>query len=72
MILLDFGELNADGTVTYTINKIVHNDCVRVPWDNPMQLQQIESAKTFDLKKYISITSDESNINRFLAGIDEM
>ena len=70
--VLVFGNLNTDGTVTYSINKIVHNDSVDEPWENTLHLQIIEAYRTFDLKKYINITSDESNINKFLAGIDEM
>ena len=70
--VLDFGDLNADGTVTYSINKIVYNDSDGKPLDNSIHVQQIEAYRTFDLKKYINITSDESNINRFIAGIDDM
>ena len=34
--------------------------------------QQIEAVKTFDLKKYINIQSDQKKIDEFVQGLDDM
>ncbi len=70
--VLNFGELQSDGTVQYSVNKIVHNDTVTYENYSPMQLQEVESIKTFDLKKYISIKSDEERINSFLSDLEDL
>ena len=70
--ILDFGPLQEDGTVQYTVNRIIYNDSMRNSNENPMQLQQIEAVKTFDLKKYINIQSDQKKIDEFVQGLDDM
>lgn len=70
--VLNFGELQSDGTVQYSVNKIVHNDTATYENYSPMQLQEVESVKTFDLKKYISIESDEERINSFLSDLEDL
>lgn len=68
--VLSFGELHSDGTVDYSINRIVYNDTENEC--EPMQLQEIESVKTFDLKKYINITSDQSRVDEFVEDLDSI
>lgn len=70
--VLNFGELQSDGTVQYSVNKIVHNDTATYENYSPMQLQEVESVKTFDLKKYISIESDEERINSFISDLEDL
>lgn len=68
--VLCFGDLNSDGTVDYSINRIVYNDTEN--GREPMQLQEMESVKTFDLKKYINITSDQSRVDEFVEDLDSI
>lgn len=70
--VLNFGELQSDGTVQYSVNRIVHSDTSTYENYSPMQLQEVESVKTFDLKKYISIKSDENRINAFLNDLEDL
>lgn len=68
--VLNFGELKSDGTVDYSVNIVVYNDTEH--GCEPMQLQEIESVKTFDLKKYINITSDQSRVDEFVEDLDSI
>lgn len=68
--VLCFGDLKSDGTVDYSINRIIYNDTEN--GREPMQLQEMESVKTFDLKKYINISSDQSRVNAFVEDLDSI
>lgn len=68
--VLCFGDLKSDGTVDYSINRVIYNDTEN--GHEPMQLQEIESVKTFDLKKYINISSDQSRVNEFIEDLDSI
>ncbi len=68
--VLCFGDLKSDGTVDYSINRVIYNDIEN--GHEPMQLQEIESVKTFDLKKYINISSDQSRVNEFIEDLDSI
>ena len=70
--VLNFGDLQSDGTVQYSVNKIVHSDTATPESLTPMQLQEVESVKTFDLKKYINISSDQVRVNSFLSDLEDM
>lgn len=70
--VLNFGDLQSDGTVQYSVNKITHNDTATTENLAPMQLQEVESVKTFDLKKYISIESDDKRISSFLSDLEDL
>ena len=70
--VLDFGQLQEDGTVQYSVNRIIYNDSIRDPEANPMQIKQIEAVKTFDLKKYINIASDQTKYEEFVQGLDDL
>lgn len=70
--VLDFGDLQDDGTVKYSINRIIYSDTNASKGFDPMQLQEVESVKTFDLKKYIQLDSDQFRVNEFVNGLEDM